>query len=132
MAEYRDGGFYATDDGGETWMPFGPAGESYPLRHLLFAADSVVYTYTRSCMHTDWIDPDEALPSYCGEYAPKDVRLIARSGDYGEHWTPAMGGLPKVQGDLICPYLFDIEVDPGDSDRLYAAFGLVEESTMSP
>jgi len=90
----RDAGVFKTIDGGGSWHPARSGLTFYPIRSMV-------------------VDPQNPNVVYAGT----DYDGIWKSTDGGETWFQSSSGLYK---GLI---VFDIEIDPQDTDTLYAGLG---------
>ena len=93
------GGFYRSDDDGESWRPLN-RGVAIP-----FAPDETVDA--GHCVHRFVVHPAKPEVIYQQNHAG-----AYRSDDRGEHWVSINDGLPSDFG-------FAIEVDPNDPDTIF-------------
>lgn len=96
---FSTGGFYRTDDGGETWHPrnHGVRADFLPDPHPAFG----------QCVHKVVHHPDRPerlfLQNHWGLY---------RSDDWGDHWVDVANGVPSDFG-------FAMAMHPHDPDTVY-------------
>ena len=90
----RDAGVFKTIDGRQSWAPARTGLTFFPIRTLV-------------------TDPQDSNVLYAGT----DYNGVWKSTDGGDSWSKSSSGL--YEGLVI----FDIEIDPQDTDTLYAGLG---------
>jgi photosystem II stability/assembly factor-like uncharacterized protein len=90
----RDAGVFKTLDGGQSWRPARTGLTFFPIRTLL-------------------TDPQDPTVLYAGT----DYDGVWKTTDGGDNWSKSSSGL--YEGLIV----FDFEIDPQDTDTLYAGLG---------
>jgi len=132
MYVMNSGGFYRSDDGGETWRSLGDLGGDYHAAALDPSNPDVVYAGSthEGVFKTEnggltWRQVNAGLTSpSINELAldPANLQTVYAatdngafvSVDGGEHWSPIQEGLGPN------PIVYFIAVDPNDRSRVYA------------